>query len=76
MYLSLDSKLERTLIEYAKAEGISPEVLALKALREKFAALEASFEPRDDWERNLIKIGRNMGVVLTDEDLSSDRLYD
>jgi len=76
MTLTLDPQLESTLNERAQAEGISPETLAIKALWEKFAAHHSPIVPQDDWERDLLKIGRNAGIALSNEALSSEGLYD
>jgi hypothetical protein len=46
----------------------------LKILREKMPGYD--FEPRDEWERGLIAMGRNCGVSLSNEAVSSEGLYD
>lgn len=76
MTLTLDPYLESTLKERAQQEGISPETLVVKALWEKFVARNPPIVPQDDWERDLLKIGRNAGTALSNEALSSEGLYD
>lgn len=76
MTLTLDQTLEKSLKLYAKAHSISPEDLALNALREKFPPQTVSREPLDDWERNLMSIGKDCGVSLPDSAFSSEGLYE
>jgi len=49
--------------------------LVLNALRERFLAV-APLEPRDDWERRLLEAATDCGVALSDEDVSSEGLYE
>lgn len=76
MTLTLDPQLEAILNERAQQEGVSPETLAVKALWEKFVARTLPIVPQDDWERDLLSIGRNAGTALSNEALSSEGLYD
>jgi hypothetical protein len=56
--------------------GVSPEALAIIALRDRFLASSSPCHPRDEWERRLISIGVECGVSLSDAAVSSERLYD
>ena len=75
MTLTLDQTLEAALQLYAKAHSISPEDLALNILREKFPPRSLLQDPRDDWERNLMSIGKDCGVSLPHSAFSSEGLY-
>src|SRR5258707_1680653 len=65
MVITLDGELEAALNELARRQGLAPEVLALKALRERFVAA-AALQPRDEWERGLLAAARDCGVSLPD----------
>ena len=71
-----DRELEAALNEVARRQGLSPEVLALNTLRERFLGLAAALQPRDEWERGLLQAARDCGVSLPDSALSSEGLYD
>lgn len=75
MVITLDPELEAALSQLARREGIDAEVLALKALRDRFLAAPA-IEPRDEWERGLLAVARQCGVSLSNAALSSEGLYD
>lgn len=75
MVVTLDPKLEAALKEQANREGLAPEDLALKVLRERLIAA-APLVPRDEWERGLLAAARDWGVSLPDSALSSEGLYD
>lgn len=75
MNITIDAELEAELTEAARQRGISPEVLAISALRERFITV-ASLKPQDEWERELLAAARDCGVSLSDEALSRDALYD
>lgn len=74
MVITLDHELEAALGAAARRQGLSPETLALNALRERFLA--TALQPRDEWERGLLEAARNCGVSLPDSALSSEGLYD
>ena len=76
MTLTLDPHLELALRERAREEGVSPETLVVKALWEKFVSRNPPIAPQDDWERDLLNIGRNAGTTLANDALSSEALYD
>lgn len=75
MIITVDPELEAILTESARRQGITPEVLALKALRERFL-LSAVLEPRDEWERGLLALARDCGVSLPNWAVSSEGIYD
>lgn len=75
MILQLDPSLEAALNEQARKQGMSPEELALHLLKERLRT-DAKLQPRDEWERELLESARPWGVSLSNEDLSSERLYD
>jgi len=75
MTVTLDPKLGAALKEQANRQGITPEELALKVLRERLLA-SAPPEPRDEWERELLEAARPWGVSLPDAALTSEELYD
>ena len=75
MVITPDSNLEAALNEEASRQGMAPEALALNALRERFLAV-APLEPRDDWERRLLEAASDCGVALSNEDVSSEGLYE
>jgi hypothetical protein len=76
MVITLDPELEAALVESAQQDGVTPEALALDALRQRFLAASRPPAPRDEWERRLLAAGRDCGVSLPDVALSSDGLYD
>jgi hypothetical protein len=75
MVLNVNAELEAALIEQAQRRGVTPEVLALEALRDKFLP-RPPVEPRDEWERKLFEAATDCGVSLSNEAVSSEGLYD
>jgi hypothetical protein len=75
MVVTLGPELEAALKEQARRQGVAPEVLAIKALQERFLAA-APLQPRDEWERGLLAAARDCGVSLPDSALSSEAIYD
>jgi predicted transcriptional regulator len=75
MTITLGGDLEAALKEQARRQGLSPEALALQALRERFL-VGAPLEARDEWERGLLDAARPWGVSLPDSALNSEGLYD
>ena len=71
MVITLGPELEAALHEQARQLGVSPEVLALRALRERFLPF-AALQLRDEWERGLLEAARDCGVSLPDSALSSE----
>jgi hypothetical protein len=76
MTITIEPALEAALRERAQAQGISPEEFAIKTLRERLLSRPQPIEPRDDWERRLLAMGSDCGVVLSNEALSSEGLYE
>jgi hypothetical protein len=75
MVVTLTTELEAVVRAKASEQGISPEMLALKVLRDYFLS-NAPPQPRDDWERGLLAAARNWGVSFSNAALSSEGLYD
>jgi hypothetical protein len=75
MTITLDPKLEAALCEAAMKWGVTPEYLAINTLQWRFMEEEMR-KPRDEWERGLIAAARDWGVSFTNEQLSSEGLYD
>jgi len=76
MVITPDPELEAALKAEASHRGVSAEVLALLALRERFLGSDPALQPRDEWERSLLEAARNWGVSLPDWALGSEGLYD
>jgi hypothetical protein len=76
MVITLDPELESALNEWARRQGEAPEVLALKALRERFLASAPPVTPRDEWERLLLGAATDCGVSLPHSALTSDEMYE
>jgi hypothetical protein len=76
MVLELTPQLEAALSEEARRRGVSPEALALDALRDRFLPGPPAVEPRDEWERRLFGAALDCGVSVPDSALSSDGLYE
>ena len=79
MTLTLTPDIEKELTEEARRRGTTPERLALERLRANRAARDEpvpGFEPQDEWERQLLRIGTPCGVSLSNEAVSSEGLYD
>ena len=76
MVIPINSDLEAALTAAAQKQGVEPEELALSALRQRFLPRPLPFEPRDEWERQLLAIGTDCGVSLPDSAFTSEELYD
>ena len=76
MVIPLDPQLESALNDLARKQGVTPEALALQALRERFLAPGPPIQPRDEWERRLRSAASDCGVSLSNEAVSSEGLYD
>jgi hypothetical protein len=76
MVLTLEPELESVLNQAARQRGVTPEVVALAALRERFLGAASSLKPQDEWERGLLAAAKPWGVSLPDSALSSEGLYD
>lgn len=75
MVVTLDPELAAALNEQSRRQGIAPEELAVKALRERFLTA-VLLQPRDEWERGLLAAARDCGVSLPNTALSSEGLYE
>jgi hypothetical protein len=75
MVITLDPELELALNELARHQGVVPEALALKVLRERILSM-AALLPRDEWERGLLEAATDCGVSLSDWAVSSEGIYD
>jgi hypothetical protein len=76
MVVHLPPQLETALSEHARRRGVSPETLALEALRERFLPALPAVEPLDEWERRLFGAALDCGVSVPDSALSSEGLYE
>lgn len=83
MTIQLPSDIESTVMGEAVRLGVTPESLVEEAVRARFPATTTSpretvpfIEPIDDWERRLLAIAVPCDVVLTDEAMSREYLYD
>jgi hypothetical protein len=54
MIITLGPDLAAILSDWARKQGISPEELAIKALRERFLVPGPRVQPRDEWGRGLL----------------------
>jgi hypothetical protein len=76
MTIDLDPELEAVLIERARREGIAPEALVLKALRERFLSPVPAKAPRADLKQLLRSVAKDCGVSLPNSALSREEIYD
>lgn len=76
MVITLGPEIEVPLREAAERLGCPPELLAMSALRERFPRRVPIPEPRDDWERDILSLGVDCGVSLSNEAVSSEGIYE
>lgn len=76
MVITLGPELEAALNELARRQGVTPEVLALNALRERFLTPTQPVSPQDEWERRLLGAASDCGVSLPHSAVSSEGLYE
>ena len=76
MEITLPSELEAALNESARRNGVSPQELALRVLRERILNVSPPLAPTDEWERTLLGVATDCGVSLPHLELSSEGLYD
>jgi len=81
MTIQLSSELEATVYSEAQRLGTTPDSLVESVLRERFAELPKPGDPMtpeqaQEWKRRLRSISQPCGVVLSDEALSRESLYD
>ena len=72
MTVQLPPEVEQAIADQAKRRGLTPEALVVDTLRQKFEPLV----PRDEWEARLLSIGKDYGISLSNEAVSSEGLYD
>ena len=78
MTITLTPEIEKGLKLRARELGKAPEVLALEKLRLEFGAADGRnlpFEPQDEWERRLLDIGKDCGISLSNEAVSTKGVY-
>jgi len=75
MVIHVTAELEAVLSDQAQRHGVSPEEMALDALRDRFLR-NTPVEARDDWERRLFDAAIDCGVSVPDSALSSEGLYE
>ena len=76
MVITLMPELEAALVQAANRRGVSPDVLAIDVLRERFLDASTSPKPQDEWERSILGLAKDCGVSLPDSALSSEGLYE
>lgn len=76
MVITIGEELEAVLKEQSQRQGVSPEELALTALRKQFLPSPSGIEPRDEWERLLLSLSKDCGVSLPNWAVSSEGIYD
>lgn len=76
MVIKLSPELEAALKERAQREGVTPDVLANRVLRDRFLEPSMSFASQDDWERLVLGLGTDCGVSLPHSALTSEGLYE
>jgi hypothetical protein len=76
MVININPELEAALTALARRDGVSPEALALEALRERFLTPTSTNEPRDEWERRLRRVATDCGVSLSDAAVSREGIYE
>ena len=76
MEIALGPELETALTALARRRGVTPEDLALDALRERFLVAAPRVVPQDEWERRVLGAASDCGVSLPHAALSSEEIYD
>lgn len=76
MVITLDADLAAALTEQARKQGVAPELLAAKALRERFLPAPPTIESHEEWMRGLLEAASDCGVVPPPEAFTSEGLYD
>jgi hypothetical protein len=75
MTITLPEPLVEALRTRAEADNVSVEDMVLRTLNNCFMPIPW-VEPRDEWERQLLAIGRDAGSSPSDAALSREGLYD
>jgi hypothetical protein len=76
MVIHIPKQLEVAIDDQAKRRGVSPETLALEAIRERFQLKVPTEAEHEAWKRKLSEAASDCGVALTNEALSSEGLYE
>ena len=76
MALNLTPQLESVIREEAERLGVTPELLALHALQDRFLPKKPEVVPQDEWERMLFGAAIDCGVSVPHSALSSEGLYE
>jgi hypothetical protein len=76
MVIILNEQLAAALQHEAKQRGVAPESLAVEVLEQQLGNTSVPVQPRDEWEKSLLRVASDCGVSLPNEALSSDGLYD
>ncbi len=72
--ITLSPEIEKAVRERAEQNGKAPDDLVNETLRMALAADEPP--ARDEWEQRLLSIGLWTGISLTNEQVSSEGLYE
>lgn len=76
MVIQLSPDLEAALNESARRQGVAPDDLARRVLRERFLAPRRELASQDEWERLVLGLATDCGVSLPDAAVSSEGLYE
>ena len=76
MTIVVPQELEAALIAAAQKQSVTPEALALDALRAKYGPRPLPFEPRDEWERGLLEAAIDCGVPDPRTTYGREEIYD
>ena len=76
MTIELAPDVAAAVATAAAAAGRTAEELVADAVRARYAPAGPPFEPRDEWERRRLAIGRPLGASLPDSAFDRENLYD
>jgi hypothetical protein len=77
MTIELEPAVESALRDQARERGVSAETLAAETIRDRFRPpSRPAIIPQDEWEQQLLALGVDCGVSLTDEQLTRESLYE
>jgi hypothetical protein len=76
MVITLKPDLESALNELARQRGVTPEVIAIEVLHERFLGPILHVHAQDEWERRLLAAASDCGIALTHGAVSSEGLYE
>jgi hypothetical protein len=75
MEIAFSPDLLEIIEEQARQRGSTPEAVVIDTLRDHLAPFGQA-QPRDDWERMLMQLGRPAGLSLPDKATTRESLYD